>query len=327
MYGARPDDGLESLKERLLAGDTRALARAISLVEEGGEAGRQVAQLTFTHAGSAFVVGVTGVPGAGKSTLVDGLATLYRKADERVGVVAVDPSSAFSRGALLGDRIRMQRHTCDPGVFIRSMATRQHLGGLAEATPAVVDLIDAAGHRRILIETVGVGQDEIEIIEMADTVVVAMVPGLGDDVQAIKAGILEIADVFVINKSDREGADRLQQELENLRGMVERPEGEWVPPIVRTVATTGEGVEDLRAAIEQHAADPRSGPRRQERLRQAWTRRLRGLLSEGLWSRLLEAMPLSEEMDSLAAEIAARRRDPFSVAESILRRVRLKAGK
>ena len=222
MYGARPDDGLESLKERLLAGDTRALARAISLVEEGGEVGRQVAQLTFTHAGSAFVVGVTGVPGAGKSTLVDGLATLYRKADERVGVVAVDPSSAFSRGALLGDRIRMQRHTCDPGVFIRSMATRQHLGGLAEATPAVVDLIDAAGHRRILIETVGVGQDEIEIIEMADTVVVAMVPGLGDDVQAIKAGILEIADVFVINKSDREGADRLQQELENRWGTGDR---------------------------------------------------------------------------------------------------------
>lgn len=327
MSGARPADGLEALKERLLAGDTRALARAISLVEGGGDAGRQVAQLTFTHAGSALVLGVTGVPGAGKSTLVDGLATLYRKAGERVGVVAVDPSSAFSGGAILGDRIRMQHHTSDPGVFIRSMATRQHLGGLAEATPAVVDLIDAAGHRRILIETVGVGQDEIEVIEMAHTVAVALVPGLGDDVQAIKAGILEIADVFVINKSDREGADRLQKELESLRGMVERPEGEWVPPIVRTVATTGEGIEELRAAIEQHAEDPRSQPRRQERLRQAWARRLRGLLDEGLWSRLLEAMPLSQEMDGLVAEIAARRRDPFSVAEAILRRVRLKAGK
>ncbi|MEE9231759.1 MAG: methylmalonyl Co-A mutase-associated GTPase MeaB [Acidobacteriota bacterium] len=327
MGGARSKDGLEALKERLLAGDTRALARAISLVEGGGEAGRQMTQLTFTHAGSAFVVGVTGIPGAGKSTLVDGLATLYRKADERVGVVAVDPSSAFSGGALLGDRIRMQRHTSDPGVFIRSMATRQHLGGLAVATPAVVDLIDAAGHQRILIETVGVGQDEIEVIEMADTVVVAMVPGLGDDVQAIKAGILEVADIFVINKSDREGADRLHQELENLRGLVEHPKGEWVSPIVRTVATTGEGIEELRAAIEQHAADPRNRPRRQERLRRAWARRLRELIDEGLWSRLLEAMPLAQEMDGLVAEIAGRRRDPFSVAESILRRVRLKAGK
>jgi len=325
--GARGSNGLESLKERLLAGETRALARAITLVEAGGEAGRQLAQLAFPHAGSACVVGVTGVPGAGKSTLVDGLAGLYRRSGERVGVVAVDPSSAFSGGALLGDRIRMQRHTSDPGVFIRSMATRQRLGGVAEATPAVVDLLDAAGHRRILIETVGVGQDEIEIMETADTVAVALVPGLGDDVQAIKAGILEIADIFVINKSDRDGADRLQQELESLRGMVERPRGEWEPPIVRTVATTGEGLEELREAIERHSADPRSRDRRQERLRQAWGRRLRGLLDEGLWSRLLEALPLSEELEGLVAEIAARRRDPYSAAESILNRVRLKAGK
>jgi len=318
--------GLESLMERVLTGDPRALARAISLVECGEEAGRSVARLTFPHAGSAFVIGVTGVPGAGKSTVVDGLAALYRRGGDRVGVVAVDPSSAFSGGALLGDRIRMQRHTSDPGVFIRSMATRQHLGGLAESTPVVVDLLDAAGHRRIIIETVGVGQDEIEVVETAETVVVVLVPGLGDDVQAIKAGILEIADIFVINKSDREGADRLQQELDSLRGMVERPEGEWLPPIIRTVATTGEGMEEVQSAIERHAADACSRRRRQERLHQAWRRRLRGLLDAGLWSRLQEAVPLGEEFDELVAEIAARRRDPYSAAESILRRVRLEAG-
>ena len=314
---------MRELTRRLLAGDARALARAISLVEEGGEAGQEVARATFAHAGSAYVVGVTGVPGAGKSTLVDGLAALYRRDGERVGVVAVDPSSAFSGGALLGDRIRMQRHSTDPGVFIRSMATRQHLGGLAEATPAVVDLLDAAGHERILIETVGVGQDEIEVVETADTVAVTLVPGLGDDIQAIKAGILEIADVLVINKADREGAERLHQELEYLRGLGEKREGEWVPPIVRTVATEGRGLEDLQTAIERHACDPASRGRRAQRLRQAWSRRLRELVEHGLMARLEAGEPLAERLQALVEEVATRRRDPYTVAEEILAGVRV----
>jgi LAO/AO transport system kinase len=308
-----------------VAGEPRALARAITLVEEGGADGREVARATFTRAGAAHVVGITGVPGAGKSTLVDGLAALYRRAGERVGVVAVDPSSAFSGGALLGDRVRMQRHSTDPGVFIRSMATRQHLGGLAEATPAVVDLLDAAGHRRILIETVGVGQDEVEVVEAADTVVVVLVPGLGDDIQAIKAGILEIADVFVINKADREGADRLQQELESLLALGERPAGSWTPPIVRTVATRGEGIEELAGAIGRHASDAGSRKRRLERRRRAWRRRLQELIERGLGERLAACLPLEELLEARAGEVAERRRDPYSAVEEVLSGVRLTA--
>ncbi|MGH9363318.1 MAG: methylmalonyl Co-A mutase-associated GTPase MeaB, partial [Thermoanaerobaculia bacterium] len=268
-------------------------------------------------------VGVTGVPGAGKSTLVDALAGAYRGAGERVGVVAVDPSSAFSGGALLGDRIRMQRHSTDPGVFIRSMATRQHLGGLAEATPAVVDLLDAAGHRRILIETVGVGQDEIEVVDTADTVVVALVPGLGDDIQAIKAGVLEIADVFVINKADREGVERLQQELETLMTLGERKSGEWEPPIVRTVATEGKGIEDLRGAIERHAADAGAKLQRRERRRLACARRLWTLLEKGLVRRLQSCMPLEQLLETQVSRVLEREKDPYSAAESILAEVRV----
>ncbi len=327
MSPAAPDGDAQELTRRLMAGEARALARAISLVEEGGSAGREVSRRCFAHAGSAYVVGVTGVPGAGKSTLVDALAGLYRREGEKVGVVAVDPSSAFSGGALLGDRIRMQRHATDPGVFIRSMATRQHLGGLAEATPAVVDLLDAAGHRRILLETVGVGQDEIEVVETADTVAVTLVPGLGDDVQAIKAGILEIADVFVINKADRDGADRLQQELEALLGLAERRAGEWLPPIVRTVATEGKGVEELRAAIERHAADPAGRRVRRERRREAWRRRLRALLERGLVERLEAALPVGERLESVLGEVVERRRDPYSAAEEILSGVRVVPGR
>jgi LAO/AO transport system kinase len=314
---------MHDLTRRLMAGEPRALARAITLVEEGGADGREVARATFTRAGAAHVIGITGVPGAGKSTLVDSLAAVYRRGGERVGVVAVDPSSAFSGGALLGDRVRMQRHATDPGVFIRSMATRQHLGGLAEATPAVVDLLDAAGHRRILIETVGVGQDEVEVVEAADTVVVALVPGLGDDIQAIKAGILEIADVFVINKADREGADRLQQELEGLLALAERPAGEWTPPIVRTVATRGDGVEELAEAIGRHAADALSRRRRSERRRRAWRRRLQELVERGLSERLAACIPLGDLLEANAGEVAERRRDPFSAVEDVLNGVRV----
>ena len=212
------------LLDRLRAGDVRAVARCISMVEEGVPSAVDVLRGAFPHTGRATVLGVTGSPGAGKSSLVDRLVGSYREAGHRVAVVAVDPSSAYSGGAILGDRVRMMRHATDDGVFIRSMATRGHLGGLSRATNDVIDLLDAAGYDPILVETVGVGQDEVDVVKTADAVAVVLVPGMGDDIQAIKAGILEIADLFVINKADREGADRLQAELDYMLALVEQPD-------------------------------------------------------------------------------------------------------
>ena len=309
---------MRDLTRRLLAGDTRALARAISMVEEGGEAGQEVTRATFAHAGSAYVVGVTGVPGAGKSTLVDGLAALYRQRGERVGVVAVDPSSAFSGGALLGDRIRMQRHSTDPGVFIRSMATRQHLGGLAEATPAVVDLLDAAGHKRILIETVGVGQDEIEIVQAAHTVIVVSAPGLGDDIQAIKAGILEIADIHVVSKADKPEANdavRVLRAMLNLDPSIHEKKG-WRVPICPTSALSGEGLGELFIAIDRHRAHLReSGEIDFRRRRIAEMRILKTA------ENIVRAEFAYRRNGALAAvldRVVAREMDPFSAANDLL---------
>jgi len=237
------------LARRLLSGDTRALARAITLVEDRSSEAPAILREAFPATGGAFALGITGFPGAGKSSLVDRLTASYRARQKKVGVVAVDPSSAFSGGAILGDRIRMMRHSTDPGVFIRSMATRGALGGLSRATADTIALLDAAGHEVVLVETVGVGQDEIDVVRAADTVVVVLVPGMGDDIQAIKAGILEIADVFVINKSDQPGADRLQAELETMMSLGEAADRK---EIVRTVAVRDEGVEELVAAVERH---------------------------------------------------------------------------
>ena len=242
---------LSELAERVVSGDPRAIARAISVVEDDADAGAALVGEIFSRSGRAFVVGVTGAPGAGKSTLVDALITRWRKADRTVGVIAVDPTSPYSGGAMLGDRVRMQAHAQDAGVFIRSMATRGNLGGLARATTDAALVLDAAGKDFVTIETVGVGQDEVDIVRTADVCIVVLVPGMGDDVQALKAGIMEIADIFVMNKSDREGADRAVAEVESLLSLGSFTEGEWRPPIVRTQATTGEGLDDLVGAIDR----------------------------------------------------------------------------
>ena len=241
------------LSDRLLAGDLRALARAISLIEDDSPAARGLLSACFPHTGKALRLGITGAPGAGKSTLVDQIARAFREQQHRVGILAVDPTSPFSGGALLGDRIRMERHHADTGVYARSMATRGAMGGLARAAVDAAMLIEAAGHDRILIETVGVGQDEIDIVRLADITIVVLVPGMGDDVQSIKAGILEIADIFVVNKADREGADRVEKELKAMQSFASS-HGTWVAPVVRTVASQGQGIEGLVGAIDDFTA-------------------------------------------------------------------------
>ncbi len=293
--------------ERILAGDPRVLARALTQVENRGPAARELLRALFPHSGRAWKVGVTGAPGAGKSSLVDRLAAELRRQGKTAGILAVDPSSPYSGGAILGDRIRMPGHASDPGVFIRSMATRGWLGGLARATADAALVLDAAGLDFVLIETVGVGQDEVEVVQLADVVVVVLMPGMGDDIQALKAGILEIADVFAINKADRDGADRLEQELKAMLELAHRPDG-WRPPIIRTVATEGTGVAELLAAIRSC--------RFQGRATAAWRRRLEQMLRE----RLLEAAVRNEDLDAAAAEIAARRLDPYDFVDRLVER-------
>ncbi len=306
-----------TLIERLFACDTRAVARAISKVENGARDAAELMKAVFPRTGRGLIVGITGSPGAGKSSLVDKLALLYRQRGERVGIICVDPSSPFSGGAILGDRIRMQTLGLDKGVFIRSMATRGNLGGLARATVDAVAILDAAGFGKIIVETVGVGQDEVEIVKTADVSVVVLVPGMGDDIQAIKAGIMEIGDIFVINKADREGVLRTEKELEALLSLAARPD-DWSPPIVKTVATESKGINDLAAAIENYHEFQRktetSGERRESIAR--W--RILELLRERLLARTLSADSASERLDALAAEVADKRRDPYSAVDEIL---------
>src|SRR5438067_12160582 len=305
------------LIERVLAGDTRAVARAISKVEDGAEDAAELMKALYAHTGRGLVVGITGAPGAGKSSLVDRLAALYRKRNERVGIVAVDPSSPFSGGAILGDRIRMQTLGLDKDVFIRSMATRGNLGGLARATVDAVAILDAAGYGKIIVETVGVGQDEVEIVKTADVSVVVLVPGMGDDIQAIKAGIMEIGDIFVINKADREGVLRTEKELEALLSLAMRPDA-WQPPIVKTVATEHKGINDLVGAIERYREFQQQAGANLER-RQAIARwRILELLRERLLAQTLNADSASERLEALAAEVAQKKRDPYSAVDEIL---------
>src|SRR3954465_10213619 len=269
--------------ERIMAGEPRAVARAISKVEDGAEGAAELMKAVFPRTGRATVVGITGSPGAGKSTLVDKLALLYRQRGERVGIIAVDPSSPFSGGAILGDRIRMQTLGLDEGVFIRSMATRGNLGGLSRATVDAVSILDAAGYSKVIVETVGVGQDEVEIGKKGEVSGVGLVPGMCDDIQAIKAGIMEIGDVFVINKADREGVLRTQKELEALLTLAHRPDM-WNPPIIKTVATERKGIEDLSAAITGYLGFQRSESAASERKTSIARWRLTELLRERLFA-------------------------------------------
>ncbi len=303
--------------EAIRGGDSRALARGLSLVESGGPQAEALLKALFPHSGAAALIGVTGAPGAGKSTLVAELAAAYRHWGETVGILAVDPSSPFTHGAILGDRIRMQRHHADPGVFIRSMATRGCLGGLAAATSEAAWMLDAAGRRRILIETVGVGQDEVDIVQLADVTLLLLVPGMGDEVQALKAGVMEIADIFVINKADR-GAERLEQELRAILGLAHREDG-WRPPIIPTVATEAKGIAELQAAIGAYldflAAEGRGAARRRRR----WRQQLERMLRDRAYQTWVAPRLGAEDWERLAGDIESRRRDPFTLAEEILR--------
>ena len=307
-----------SMTERVLAGDVRAMARAISLIEDEDPASIELMRGIFPRTGRAYLIGVTGPPGAGKSTLVDRLTTELRTRGGTVGVIAVDPTSPFTGGALLGDRLRMQGHAADPDVFIRSMATRGHLGGLARATGDAALVLDAAGKDFVVIETVGVGQDEVEIIRTADVSLVTLVPGAGDEVQALKAGIMEIADIFVVNKADREGAGRLVSAIEAHLSLKSYGAAEWRPPIVKTIATKGAGVPELVDSIEQHRKHTHhlTAGRRRERS----ASRLRELLAQRFLDHLEQSILAPGELDAVVDRIAAREIDPYTAAGRLFER-------
>jgi len=309
--------GIQSFVDRIRAGDVRSLARAISTIEDNRPESRELLKSLFNFTGRAQIIGLTGAPGAGKSTLVDQLAREYRKQERTVGILAVDPTSPYTGGAILGDRIRMQSHHADAGIYIRSMATRGNLGGLARATTDAATVLDAAGKDIVLIETVGVGQDEIDIVRLADVTVVILVPGMGDDVQTIKAGIMEIADIFVINKSDREGADRVEREIRSMQSLAIRSD-HWTPPIVKTVASAGQGITDLAAAIASYVQYLQQKDLLLKKKISSWRERLIEMLRDALLERLLSERMPEGEIARLAADIAEHRRDPYSLVEEIV---------
>ena len=302
--------------EQVRSGDPRALARAISTVENRTPGWAELLKAVFPHSGTARILGLTGAPGAGKSTLVDQLAKHYRKTGKTLGIVAVDPTSPYTGGAILGDRIRMQDHHSDPGIYIRSMATRGSLGGLARTTADVATLLDASGRDLIMIETVGVGQDEVDIVRLADVTIVILVPGMGDDVQTIKAGIMEIADIFVVNKSDRDGAERVEREIRSLQSLATRHDG-WTPPIVKTVASEGKGVTELAGAITEYEAYLTQKNLAQQRCVENWKARLVEMVRDAMLDKA-RAQFGDGQVERYAAEIAEHKRDPYSLVEEIV---------
>jgi LAO/AO transport system kinase len=318
FYTETLDDSSQQWVERLRGGDPRALARAISMVENREPGSTGLLKALFPHTGKARILGLTGAPGAGKSTLVDQLARHYRGQNHSVGIVAVDPTSPYTGGAILGDRIRMQDHFSDPGIYIRSMATRGSLGGLARATADVATVLDASGRDLVMIETVGVGQDEIDIVRLADVTVVILVPGMGDDVQTIKAGIMEIADIFVINKSDRDGAERVEREIRAMQSLATRSDN-WTPPIVKTVASEGKGIDELDFAINSYEMYLKRENLVTKRNIQNWRERLIEMLRDAMLERARAHMA-DGEAAQFALQVADHRRDPYSVIEEILKR-------
>lgn len=315
------DRDAASLAADVLAGDVRAVARAITIVEDSRPEARPLLRALFPRAGKTLVVGITGPPGAGKSTLVDALASHLRRQRKTLGIVAVDPTSPYTGGAILGDRIRMQAHATDPGVFIRSMATRGHLGGLSSATQHVITVLAASGKDMVLVETVGVGQGEVEIVGTADVSVVVLVPGLGDEVQALKAGIMEIADVFVVNKADREGADRIVAEIESMLSLGSNEKER--PAIVTTVATQDLGISDLVSAVEAFQARAERSGLLERKRRAHLKRQLEDALREGAMRAVHEHVLRDKEKEAILDRLQARTIDPLTAAEDVLRKAGL----
>jgi LAO/AO transport system kinase len=305
------------LIERLRQGDVRALARAVSLVENDAPSARQILSSCFPLTGPALRIGITGPPGAGKSTLVDGLARRYRTHQTTVGVIAVDPTSPYSGGAILGDRIRMRDHDSDAGFYMRSMATRGSLGGLARTTADVAVVIEASGKDRLLLETVGVGQDEIDIVRLADVTIVVLMPGMGDDIQSIKAGIMEIADIFVINKSDREGADRVEKEVRSMQSLAAE-HGSWIPPVVKTIATIGAGIEEMEQAIDRFQAWLAEDGRLLTRREAHWRTRIIEMVRHELLIALRGHGLSDQDLQTISQQVARRQQDPYQFVPQLV---------
>jgi LAO/AO transport system kinase len=308
--------------KRILDGDIRTAAMLIRDIDDGMPSSREVLKALYPHTGKAYVIGISGFPGVGTRTLIDQMIQAYRAADKTLGVIAVDPTSPFSGGAILGDRVRMQRHGTDPGVFIRSLATRGHFGGLTRSTHSVIDVLDAMGKDIILVETVGVGQDEVDIVTTAHTTIIALIPGMGDDIQAIKAGILEVADVFVINKADREGVEKTTHDLQMMLGMnsQQHRKDSWLPPIVATEAVRNKGVPELLSEIEAHKAYLLGHSKKhfKERLRNKAARDLLDTVTDRVVTEIMKELERSDTFDTMVNDLVEKKTDPFTLCDQIM---------